>query len=299
MPASSISRSSRSVSNGARVSSTTCKVSSTVRPPLRSAGHHRSRQRASAARPRPATGDGAPHVPYRPAMSRLAPLLLALLCLAGCARAPAPSALPSEALALHVWPARGPTRAVILALHGFGDAGDLTFEDAARAWSARGIAVYAPDQRGFGGNASRRDWPGADALVGDAVSLAAPPPRPPPRAAPGGGRPLHGRRRRAGRGGRRPRRRRPRPRRPRHRRRRRAQPALPHHRPRRRRRPAGEALDRRRHRRHPPHRQPRGARPRRGRPPPLRRPLQPRALRPRPAHGPRRRRRALGRRSPP
>ncbi len=105
-------------------------------------------------------------------MSRLAPLLLALLCLAGCARAPAPSALPSEALALHVWPARGPTRAVILALHGFGDAGDLTFENAARAWSARGIAVYAPDQRGFGGNASRRDWPGPDALVGDAVSLA-------------------------------------------------------------------------------------------------------------------------------
>ena len=51
MPASSISRSSRSVSNGARDPSRTCIASSTVRPPLRSAGRPRSRQRASAARP--------------------------------------------------------------------------------------------------------------------------------------------------------------------------------------------------------------------------------------------------------
>ncbi|HET9068050.1 MAG TPA: alpha/beta fold hydrolase [Amaricoccus sp.] len=103
-------------------------------------------------------------------MTRLAPLLLTLLLLA-CARAPAPSALAPEPLPLHTWPARGEPRAVILALHGFGDAGDLTFEDAARAWSARGIAVYAPDQRGFGANASRHDWPGVDALAGDAVAL--------------------------------------------------------------------------------------------------------------------------------
>ena len=66
--------------------------------------------------------------------------------------------------------ARGEPRAVILALHGFGDAGDLTFDGAARAWAARGIAVYAPDQRGFGANASRKRWPGTDALVADAVA---------------------------------------------------------------------------------------------------------------------------------
>ena len=35
----------------------------------------------------------------------------------------------------------------------------------------RGIAVYAPDQRGFGGNDSRKRWPGDDALVADAVAL--------------------------------------------------------------------------------------------------------------------------------
>lgn len=100
----------------------------------------------------------------------MARVLLALaLLLAACASPPAPQ--PPEALPLHVWTARGPTRAVILALHGFGDAGDLTFEDAARAWSRRGIAVYAPDQRGFGATASRHDWPGVDALTSDAVAL--------------------------------------------------------------------------------------------------------------------------------
>ena len=98
-------------------------------------------------------------------------LLLTILLLAACARDPLPGPLPPEALPLHAWPAHGEPRAVILALHGFGDAGDLTFEGAARAWSARGIAVYAPDQRGFGANASRHDWPGVDALAGDAAAL--------------------------------------------------------------------------------------------------------------------------------
>ena len=74
-------------------------------------------------------------------------------------------------LAVHEWPALGRTRAVILALHGFGDAGELTFERAASAWAADGIAVYAPDQRGFGANATRKQWPGDEALVSDAVAL--------------------------------------------------------------------------------------------------------------------------------
>lgn len=62
--------------------------------------------------------------------------------------------------------------AVILALHGYGDAGDLTFARAAAAWTARGIAVFAPDQRGFGSNPSRRQWPGVDALAADALGAA-------------------------------------------------------------------------------------------------------------------------------
>jgi alpha-beta hydrolase superfamily lysophospholipase len=78
-----------------------------------------------------------------------------------------------ERLVMHGWPSRGPTRAVILGLHGFGDAGALTFADAAEYWTGRGISVYAVDQRGFGGNASRKRWPGVDALVADAVEVAA------------------------------------------------------------------------------------------------------------------------------
>jgi len=59
-------------------------------------------------------------------------------------------------------------RAVIVALHGYGDYGHSTFDAAAIAWAARGIATIAPDQRGFGRNPSRGRWPGADALVADA-----------------------------------------------------------------------------------------------------------------------------------
>jgi acylglycerol lipase len=76
-------------------------------------------------------------------------------------------------LAMRVWPANGRARAVILGLHGYGDAGELTFEAAARYWADRGITVYAYDQRGFGANPSRKQWPGAEALVSDAINVTA------------------------------------------------------------------------------------------------------------------------------
>lgn len=76
-------------------------------------------------------------------------------------------------LALARWLPPGEPRAVILALHGFGDSGALTFAAAAVEWTRQGIAVFAPDQRGFGANPSRRDWPGADQLAADATALAA------------------------------------------------------------------------------------------------------------------------------
>jgi alpha-beta hydrolase superfamily lysophospholipase len=109
-------------------------------------------------------------------------VLLAALCLAACAAAPEPPARPEvsrraapetsgETLILTRWETAAPPRAVILALHGFGDSGTLAFDEAASYWAARGIAVYALDQRGFGGNASRRDWPGPEALVADAVDV--------------------------------------------------------------------------------------------------------------------------------
>lgn len=114
----------------------------------------------------------------------LRPVLIAAALLAACAAPmPAPVDLaeasraagsPAVApLVTYAWPSRGPPRAVILGLHGFGDSGELTFDRAAEYWTTRGIAVYAPDQRGFGANASRKRWPGVDALVADAVATAA------------------------------------------------------------------------------------------------------------------------------
>ncbi len=76
-------------------------------------------------------------------------------------------------LALSVWPAEGRPRAVLLALHGFGDYAPSTFGGPAPFWAEAGITVYAYDQRGFGRNVSRGAWPGAGALIGDFAAVAA------------------------------------------------------------------------------------------------------------------------------
>jgi alpha-beta hydrolase superfamily lysophospholipase len=73
---------------------------------------------------------------------------------------------------LTVWGPAEPA-AVILAFHGYGDHGRSTFAAAAADWEARGIATLAVDQRGFGRSASRGRWPGAEALVADAVVISA------------------------------------------------------------------------------------------------------------------------------
>lgn len=113
-------------------------------------------------------------------------LVLTTLLLAACAGGPVGDPRPlgdvmlagktvrgaqDVALMLERWPSRGPTRAVILALHGYGETGPLTFADAAQSWAARGIAVYAYDQRGFGRNASYAQWPGAEMLVRDLQAI--------------------------------------------------------------------------------------------------------------------------------
>ena len=122
--------------------------------------------------------------------------LLALLLLAGCQRASeteigfagsaasnpvaaadAPArfttsefiATDGAHLPLRHWlPADG-VKAVILALHGFGDYGNA-FEAPAQLWAARGIATYAFDQRGFGGAPGRGLWAGEGWLTLDAVT---------------------------------------------------------------------------------------------------------------------------------
>ncbi len=62
-------------------------------------------------------------------------------------------------------------RGIILALHGFTDSRD-GFELAGPDFARAGYAVIAPDQRGFGGTASRGTWPGAARLIEDAAEVA-------------------------------------------------------------------------------------------------------------------------------
>jgi alpha-beta hydrolase superfamily lysophospholipase len=60
---------------------------------------------------------------------------------------------------------------VILALHGMNDSRDA-WEYPGPEFAAHGIAVIAPDQRGFGATQDRGYWPGTQALVGDAREMA-------------------------------------------------------------------------------------------------------------------------------
>jgi acylglycerol lipase len=65
------------------------------------------------------------------------------------------------------WLAEGTPAAVVLALHGMNDSRDA-WELPAPAFAAAGIAVFSPDQRGFGATRSRGRWPGTDGLTADA-----------------------------------------------------------------------------------------------------------------------------------
>ena len=72
---------------------------------------------------------------------------------------------------VRVWlPRSGAVRAVILALHGMNDSRDA-WELSGPALAEHGIAVYAPDQRGFGAAPGRGVWPGAGRLVDDAAEM--------------------------------------------------------------------------------------------------------------------------------
>jgi alpha-beta hydrolase superfamily lysophospholipase len=77
-------------------------------------------------------------------------------------------------LPARVWLPPSGTRlqGVILALHGYTDSRDA-WELSAPVFAQAGYAFYAPDQRGFGGTASRGVWPGTARLVDDAAGLVA------------------------------------------------------------------------------------------------------------------------------
>lgn len=74
-------------------------------------------------------------------------------------------------LPLRAWLPEGAPRAVLLCLHGFNDSRNFMTEPAP-ALNKAGLAVYAYDQRGFGGAPHRGVWPGAATLAADAVSAA-------------------------------------------------------------------------------------------------------------------------------
>jgi len=126
-----------------------------------------------------------------PPVSRRVALLGAGVALAGCSPAAAPPGSPERApdiaddvfvmpdgmrLPYRAWlPDRhqwGEPWAVVLALHGFNDSRDA-WEIPAPAFAAAGVALYAPDQRGFGATSARGLWPGANALADDAAAMAA------------------------------------------------------------------------------------------------------------------------------
>ncbi len=74
------------------------------------------------------------------------------------------------ALPYRAWLPETPGTAIVLALHGFNDSRDA-WELPAPAFAAAGIAVYAPDQRGFGAAPGRGFWPGTDTLADDTADM--------------------------------------------------------------------------------------------------------------------------------
>lgn len=119
-------------------------------------------------------------------IARAAPLALALLAVAACAPRvvhPGPPILPptltdsafvaadGAVLPARAWQARAPV-AQVLALHGFNDH-SAAFTLAGAYLAARGISVYAYDQRGFGAAPHHGLWAGADAMVADLRAVAA------------------------------------------------------------------------------------------------------------------------------
>lgn len=114
-------------------------------------------------------------------------MLILLFLLPGCVSrleppgAPiAPPAVTAEAFVMadgaelpyRAWLPDGPPRAVVLALHGMNDSRDA-WELPAPVLAEQGIAVFAPDQRGFGATVSRGYWATTEGLVADATAMAA------------------------------------------------------------------------------------------------------------------------------
>src|SRR5262249_57150916 len=124
---------------------------------------------------------------HRPGMRQLLSAVLSVtLMLNGCAEHLVPPGPPVETaltsddafvmpdgmrLPYRSWLPEGAPWAVVLALHGMNDSRDA-WEYPAPQLAEHGVAVFAPDQRGFGDTTVRGYWPGTTALVDDAREIA-------------------------------------------------------------------------------------------------------------------------------
>lgn len=75
------------------------------------------------------------------------------------------------ALPLRTWLPKGPPSVIVLGLHGFNDYSGA-FRDIGPQFSAAGVALYAYDQRGFGGAPNAGIWAGTESLRRDAIEAA-------------------------------------------------------------------------------------------------------------------------------
>jgi alpha-beta hydrolase superfamily lysophospholipase len=113
--------------------------------------------------------------------------LLAGLVLPACTPARAPmgppvtrAAIADDALVMpdgvrlpvHAWLPPSPPRAVVIGLHGMNEHARAFAEDAAPWFTDQGIALYAYDQRGFGGSPNRGIWAGHETMAADATQAA-------------------------------------------------------------------------------------------------------------------------------
>ena len=114
--------------------------------------------------------------------------LLIVLPVAGCAGLPVynPILSPLPAASLQVdevarmpdgaelpvrrWLPEGKPRAVVLALHGFNDSRDA-WEIPGPDFAKAGVAIFAPDQRGFGAAPDRGRWAGSNVMMDDAAAM--------------------------------------------------------------------------------------------------------------------------------
>ncbi len=120
-------------------------------------------------------------------MTRRAFWLLLPLFLAACTGrpgAPGPAVQPASEtpqafvmpdgaeLPYRAWLPQGTPTAMVLALHGMNDSRNA-WEYPAPDLAAAGIAVFAPDLRGFGATATRGLWPGTQGLTADISAMTA------------------------------------------------------------------------------------------------------------------------------